>query len=73
MAALVDKSIPTVASLYNAILHWEGSRWRGPGKTLLFDIAYRLAHKVLFTKLVNPDGDICPYFSALMLAALAWV
>ena len=44
---------------------------RGLGKTLLFDIARGLAQRVLLTKLVELDGDICPYLTFLMVATLA--
>ena len=43
----------------------EGGRWRGPGKTLLFDIAHGLAQRVPLTKLVELDGDIHLYLTAL--------
>ena len=43
MAMLVDKSTPTVAALFDAILHGKGGRQRVPGKTLLFDITHGLA------------------------------
>ena len=43
IATLVDKSTPTVVALFDAILCGEGGRQRGPGKTLLFDIARGLA------------------------------
>ena len=36
-------------------------------------IAHRFAHRVPFTKLVELDGDICPYLSTLMVAILVWV
>ena len=70
VAALVDKSMPAVAALYDTILHSEGGRQRGPGKTLLFYLAHGLAQRVLPTKLVKLDGDVCPYLTALMGAAL---
>ena len=44
---------------------------RGPSKTLLYDIIHKLANRVLLTKLVELDGDICLYFSALMMIILA--
>ena len=70
---LVDKSMPTVLALFDTIPYGEGGRQRGPGKTLLFDIAHGLAQRVPLTKLVKLDGDICPYLTALMVATLAWV
>ena len=42
IAALVDKSMPVVAALFDAIPRGKGGRWRGPGKTLLFDIGKTL-------------------------------
>ena len=69
---LVDKSTPTVVALFDAIPCGEGGRWRGLGKTLLFDvIPCRLSQRVLLTKLVELDGDICPYLTTLMVATLA--
>ena len=38
---------------------------------LLFNIAHGLAHRVLLTKLVEPNGNVRPYLTALMVAALA--
>ena len=73
IAALVDKSTPAVMALYNAIPHGERGRWRGPGKTLLFNIAHGLSQSILLTKLVELDRDIHPYLTALMVATLAWV
>ena len=70
---LMNKSIPTVMALYNAIPCGEGGRYRGPGKTLLFDFTCGLARRVPLTKLVKLDGDVHLYLSALMVAALAWV
>ena len=70
---LVDKSMPIVAALFDAIPRGKGGRQRGPGKTLLFDVACGLAHRVPLTKLVELDGNICPYLAALMVATLAWV
>ena len=70
---LVDKSMPIVAALFDAILQGEGERQRGAGKTLLFDVTRRLARRVPLTKLVELHGNICPYLTALMLAALVWV
>ena len=79
IAALVDKSTPVVAALFDAIPRGEGGRQRGPGKTLLFDIAHGLARRVPLTKLVKLDSDVCPYLAArpylaaLMVATLARV
>ena len=71
IAALVDKSMPIVAALFDAIPRGEGGRRRGPGKTLLFDVSYRLAQRVPLTKLVELDGEIGPYLATLMVASLA--
>ena len=62
IAALVEKSMPTVVALYNAIPHGKAGRWREPGKTPLFDIFCKLACIVLLTKLVELDGDVCLSF-----------
>ena len=70
-AVLVDKTMPTVAALFDIILHGEGGRQREPGKTLLFDITHRLAWRVPLTKLDNLDGDIHLYLATLMVATLA--
>ena len=70
---LVNKSMPTVVPLYNAIKNSEGGGWRGPGKTLLFDVSHRLAHRVPLTKLVKLGGDISLYLAILMVATLVWV
>ena len=43
------------------------------GKTLLSNVTCRLACRVLLTKLVELDGDICPYLATLMVATLVWV
>ena len=37
----------------------------------MFDIACGLAHRVLLTKLVKLDGNICQYLTRLVGAALA--
>ena len=37
---------------------------------MLNDIARGLARRVPLTKLVQLDGDVCPYLAALMIAAL---
>ena len=73
VSMLVDNITPTVAVFFDAIPPGEGGSWRGPGKTLLFDITHRLGHKVQPTKLAKLDGSMCPYFTALMVAALAHV
>ena len=70
---LVDKSTPVVAAIFDAIPQGEGGRWRGPGKTLLFDVACGLAQSVPLTKLVELDGDVHPYLAVLIVATLAWV
>ena len=70
---LVDKSMPIAAALFDAIPRGEGGKQRGPGKTLLFDIAHGLAHRVPLTKLIELDSDVRPHLSALMVATLAWV
>ena len=44
-----------------------------PGKILLFDITHRLAHRVLLTRLVELDGNICLYLTMLLITTLAWV
>ena len=71
IAALVDKSTPIVAALFDAILRGEVGRQRGLSKTLLFDVARRLACRVPLTKLVKLDIDVCLYLAALMVATLA--
>ena len=43
IAALVDQSLPAVVALFDAIPYSEGGRWRGPGRTLLFDVTHGLA------------------------------
>ena len=68
---LVDKSTPTAAALFDAIPRGEGGKRRVPSRTLLFDVARGLAHRVPLTKLVELDGDIHPYLTALMVATLA--
>ena len=72
IAAVVDKSMPIAAALFDAIPQGKGGRWRGLGKTLLFDIARRLARRVPLTKLVELDGDVCPYLATLMVTTLGW-
>ena len=44
IAALVDKSTPIAAALFDAIPRGEGGKRRGPSRTLLFDVTRRLAH-----------------------------
>ena len=39
----------------------------------MFNIACGLAHRVPLTKLIQLDGDVCLYLTALIVAALAWV
>ena len=39
----------------------------------MFDVAHRLACRVLLTKLLELDDDIHPYPTVRMLATLAWV
>ena len=70
IAALVDKSTPVVAALFDAIPRGEGGKRRGPGKTLLFDVACGLARRVLLTKLVELDCDVHLYLATLMVATL---
>ena len=73
MAMLVEKSTPAVVALFYAIPLGKEGRRRELGKTLLFSIACELAGRVLLTKLVQLDGNVWPYLSALMVATLAWV
>ena len=72
VAALVDNSTPIAAALFDAIPGGKGGKWRGPSRTLLFDVAHGLAHHIPLTKLVKLDSDICPYLTALMVATLVW-
>ena len=65
--------MPVVAALFDAIPRGEGGKCRGPSRTLLFDVAHGLARRVLLTKLVKLDGDICLYLDSLMVAALVRV
>ena len=69
----MDKSTPTAAALFDAIPRGEGGKRRGPSRTLLFDVARRLACRVPLIKLVELDSDVRPYLATLMVAALAWV
>ena len=55
---LVDKSMPIVVALYNAIPCSQGGSWRGHSKTLLFTIGYGLSCRVPLAKLVEQDEDI---------------
>ena len=73
MATLRHKNTPIVVALYDIVLHSKGVRQRVPGKTLLFDAAYRLACRVQLTKLLDLDGNICLQLITLMVAALAKV
>ena len=73
IAALVDKSTPAAAALFDAIPRGKGGKQRGQSRTLLFDVAHGLARRVPFTKLVELDGNIRPYLTTLMIATLAWV
>ena len=73
IAVLVDKSTPVEAAIFDTIPRGKGGRWRGPGKTLLFDVTHGLAWRVLLTKLVELDGNVCLYLAALMVATLARV
>ena len=73
IAVLVDKSMPIVAALFDAIPRGKGGRQRGLSKSLLFDVTRGLAHRVPLTKLVDLDGDIHLYLATLMVAALAQV
>ena len=68
----MDKSTPVAAALFDAIPRSKGGKQRGPSKTLLFDVARRITHRVPLTKLVELDGDVHPYLAALMVASLAW-
>ena len=73
IAALVDKSTPTVAALLDTIPCGEGGRQRGLGKTLLFAITCGLAQRVPLTKLVELAGDVRPYLAMLMVVTLSWM
>ena len=39
----------------------------------MFDVANKLAHRVMLTKLVDLNSNIRPYLTILMGATLAWV
>ena len=71
VSALVDKSIPVAAALFDAIPRGKGGKWRGPSRTLVFDVTRGLAHRVPLTKLVELFGDVRPYLTTLMVATLA--
>ena len=60
--------MPTMVAVYEIIPHGEGYRQRGPGKILLFNVTHGLACRVPLTKLVELDGDVCPYLAALIVA-----
>ena len=70
ITALADPSAPSVNFIADTIPRGEGGRRRGPSRTLLFDVAKRLARRVPLTKLVALNGDIRPYLASLMVAAL---
>ena len=72
IAALVDKSTPAAAALFDTIPRGKGGKQRGLSRMLLFDVACGLARRVPLTKLVELDGNICLYLAALMVATLAW-
>ena len=67
---LMDKSMPTMADLYDALLQGKGGKCRGLWRTVLFDGTHWLAHRVPRTKLVELNGDLWPYFTVLMVTAL---
>ena len=69
--ALVDKIIPILAALHNAIPFSEGGRCQGPGRTLLFDITCKLAHRVLLTTLIELDVNLRPYLTEPIFTTLA--
>ena len=62
--------MPVAAALFDAIPRGKGGKWRGPSRTLLFNVTHGLARQVPLTKLVELDGDVRPYLTALMVAAL---
>ena len=62
--------MPVAAALFDAIPRGEGGQQRGPSRTFLFDVARGLARRVPLTKLVELDGNVHPYLTALMVAAL---
>ena len=63
--------MPIVEALFDTIPRGKGGKQGGLGKILLFDVTHRLTCRVPLTKLVKLDGDIYPYLTALMVAALA--
>ena len=67
----MDRSTPIAAALFDAIPRGDGGKRRGPSRTLLFDVACGLAHRIPLTKLVELDGEVRLYLAALMVAALA--
>ena len=71
IAALVDKSTLIVVALFDAIPRGKRGRRRGLGKTLFFNVTRRLACRVPLTKLVELDGNVCPYLATLIVATLA--
>ena len=73
IATLVDKSTPTVVALFDAIPYGKGGKQGGLGMTLLFEVTCGLAQRVLLIKLVELDGDVHPFLTALMVASLVWV
>ena len=73
IAELVDKSTPVAAAVFDAIPRGKGGRQRGLGKTLLFYVTCRLAQRVPLTKLVELDGDVHLYLTALIVATLVQV
>ena len=46
-----------------------GEGWARPS---YFNVTCRLACRVPLTKLVELDGNVCPYLATLMVATLAW-
>ena len=74
LTSLVDPSAPSMnnAFMLDVIPQGESGRRHGPSRSLLFDIARGLAHRVPLTKLVELDGNVQPYLAMLMVAALVW-
>ena len=72
LTSLVDPSAPSVNNAFtpDVIPRGESGHRRGPSRTLLFDVARGLMHRVPLTKLVELDGDVRPYLAALMVAVL---
>ena len=50
------KTMNATKAPYDAIPCGEGGKWKGPRKTLLFNIAHRVAYRVPLTKLVKLYG-----------------